>query len=466
MAHPVKGARVLTRAEAGGNLPALGYRPPGTFTGPEAALYDNLIAAGATANAAYALVRGPYAAKLANYSLGKLAAILRDSEGGASIGAVIGAGVASAVGAPAVGAIVGGAIGGLVGGTVGFFTGGGSPPRNQGGRSAPPLPASERIPTSFDVGAGDVAALGTASRFAASQFAPSGSAVYRNPGNRPNYFSSQGQQVRELTVSPGGAPGPQLPLESRPIPRAPELQPADSGAPLPLSSQPGATPVLLPPPPQPGGGILPPPTPDYVPQPGEIPPGGALVPQHGLSPNGVPILDQQTPCETCDRISNLERQVGQEIETEQRQLREQQQRSQPQPRPLELQPQQQPDLTPQLDRIQDQLNLLRQLENQPADQRDITSELGQKQQLLNQLRTLEPIARQPQIQPQPQQQQPQPQHQPQLGHEPHPQQIQFCVACQSQEDAILFLNGEPAACSVIPGSTQPLQGGELIPATE
>jgi hypothetical protein len=158
----------------------------------------------------------------------------------------------------------------------------------------------------------------------------------------------------------------------------------------------------------------------------------------------APVLDTTTPCPTCDRIGRQLTQQRQQLERE-------------------IQTEQAQQLEPQIEAQQQELQELQQLEQQPAQQRDIQQELKRKQELLQQIESeqrqlqqtqtqpqpLPPGERAPELQPaQPQLQQPPP--------APPVQGVTFCVGCKSEEDAILFLNGEQAGCSVIPGSTHPL----------
>lgn len=179
-------------------------------------------------------------------------------------------------------------------------------------------------------------------------------------------------------------------------------------------------------------------------------PGG---PAPGLP---VPILDQTSDCPSCTPRGRLQKQLQEQetrtlrdIEREQGQLTEQ-----------------------QLSQQSQELSRLEQFETQPAGQRDIPKELQRKQQVLQQIRNEEyqlggqPAPQQPGQPEFPTPSQPAPQLQPQsqqnaqheIEQELHDQHdhvpVQFCVGCKSQEDAILFLNGEPSQCSVIPGSTK------------
>lgn len=147
-----------------------------------------------------------------------------------------------------------------------------------------------------------------------------------------------------------------------------------------------------------------------------------------------------------------------------------------------------------LDNIQSQLDDLKQLETQPAGQRNIPQELEQKRALARQLQQIEQGGQPGGGQPAEPLSGPDPEElravceaqcAPRAGQpdyeacvdacwgrqgSPLPGQsapalqppsapgVQFCLACKSEEDAILFLNGEQAACSVMPGTTKPLAG--------
>lgn len=121
----------------------------------------------------------------------------------------------------------------------------------------------------------------------------------------------------------------------------------------------------------------------------------------------------------------------------------------------EIQIERQQNTDQQLEQIGQELEQLQELEQQPLSQRDVSKELQRKAELQAQLDQLgnqtaeQPSSPAPFV-PANIEQFPIPQRQP--SQEP----ITFCVGCQSNEDAILFLNGEPSACSVIPGSTKPL----------
>jgi hypothetical protein len=178
-----------------------------------------------------------------------------------------------------------------------------------------------------------------------------------------------------------------------------------------------------------------------------------------------------TDCPSCQRgdlesLANLRAQEGQlrdELQIESQQQRAQQQRAQ-----------------------QRQLQQFRDLERQPPEQRDIPRELQQKQQLLQQIQQeIQDIQRgQPTLQlPNPQDsgqgtppsgvphidspgehghlvfEPNQTGEGPPLMHQrtppdempvPDANTVMFCVSCTSQNEALKFLNGEPAQCSVMP----------------
>ena len=215
-----------------------------------------------------------------------------------------------------------------------------------------------------------------------------------------------------------------------------------------LVHQPGALLREVMPAPQGGGAVSPPPSP-FSYQPRYSPPGE------------IPTLDQTGECKTCSR-------TGREIAHQEGELQH------------EIQVETAQETAQQLGQIQKQIDDLRKLEQLPASQRDIPRELQQKQQLLRELQQMPqggqgellppgpqggqgellPPAGQgggvPTLEPPPQAQQPaqQPLESPTP---PAPPAVTFCVGCQDQEDAILFLNGEPSRCSVIPGSTKVAQ---------
>jgi hypothetical protein len=144
----------------------------------------------------------------------------------------------------------------------------------------------------------------------------------------------------------------------------------------------------------------------------------------------------------------------------------------------------------QFEQTQQEIERLEHLETQPAGQRDITRELQRKQELLRELDQIQQTERQVLAQSQQTTPHPQPGQVPHVEVPPSPNplvqichdqcagedpehyekcidacwsrqgqplsahHIQFCMACASNEDAISFLNGEQAQCSVLPGSTK------------
>ncbi|MDR5728007.1 MAG: hypothetical protein RB191_11340 [Terriglobia bacterium] len=209
-------------------------------------------------------------------------------------------------------------------------------------------------------------------------------------------------------------------------------------------------------------------------------------PQYPLppqQPGDVPTVDP-SKCQGC---TPKQRQLQRELENQKGQLQR------------EIQTEQQQQGDKQLTQQQQQLQHFKDLESQPSQGRDIQRELQQKAELLNQiereLEDLQFLANNPGSQaslPQsgnggnpPVQTQPSPVAQPgevptvqtnhahgrgeldELDHEKQLDQIfmqgqpsndmpdaskavKFCVACATQNDAYLFLNGEPSACSVVP----------------
>jgi len=166
----------------------------------------------------------------------------------------------------------------------------------------------------------------------------------------------------------------------------------------------------------------------------------------------APILDQQKPCPECERGLSAEQRA--QLARERAELQK------------EIQTEQGQQATKTLDQVQQQLDTLKNLESQPLEQRDIQSELQQKNQLQSELDALSGQGSQPGQSPSPVPGQPAPMLQQnqaaqQVEQEIEQQQsseaVQFCVGCQSGEDAILFLNGEQSKCSVVPGSTKSIQ---------
>lgn len=180
-------------------------------------------------------------------------------------------------------------------------------------------------------------------------------------------------------------------------------------------------------------------------QPGGVPgsPAALIRPQPGTPgepPSPAPLVLHQ-PCETCMTPTQRAKYRAQRDELK---------------REIEIETQQ--DTDQQLDQIQSELDALKSLEGQPSSGRNIQQELEHKRALERQLDQLQQQRGEPTEQPgdvpvvkEPLEQIPIKQRQPDAA-----EAITFCVGCQSNEDAILFLNGEPSACSVIPGSTKPL----------
>lgn len=163
----------------------------------------------------------------------------------------------------------------------------------------------------------------------------------------------------------------------------------------------------------------------------------------------APLVDMTKPCPECER--GLTARQRQELQQARDQLTKE----------IEIEQSQQKDQT--LERAQTELQHLHDLESQPIESRDITSELQQKYALQRQLDTIEsptpqplqPGERAPLIEDNARTEARELQHQ--TDQQALEKPVQFCVGCKSQEDAILFLNGESAACSVIPGTTKPIQ---------
>lgn len=198
-----------------------------------------------------------------------------------------------------------------------------------------------------------------------------------------------------------------------------------------------------------------------------VPPGTPV------NPDDIPVVNPQD-CPSCQPLRQQQRQLRQEIQTEQQQLEQQ-----------------------RIQQRQRDIDRNKQLEQQPADQRDIPRELQQKQQELDQIgQELEELQREAEAQQQPRPYNPpvasqpgrlptppsgggggqvpvvrspaQPpgtltahEHQDEeellfnqgspSGEQPDPSKAyKFCVACATQFDSVKFLNGEPSACSVIP----------------
>ena len=161
--------------------------------------------------------------------------------------------------------------------------------------------------------------------------------------------------------------------------------------------------------------------------------------QMDLIPRGqpAPLLDTTSPCPSCGPIRAQETELEEEIQTE-----------------LEQQAQS------HAEQRQQQIDQFRQLERQPVEQRDIPTEIARKQQLLQQARQDEaqltshqPSAPLPQGQAAPTLANNQPSAPPsappsaQPSHA-QPEPVTLCLTCESQAEALKFLNGQPASCVV------------------
>ena len=181
-------------------------------------------------------------------------------------------------------------------------------------------------------------------------------------------------------------------------------------------------------------------------------PGPAPAPQPSSYPGPAPILDQQKPCPECERGLSAKQRA--QLQQERDALRQEQQTEQGQ-------------LTQQqLDQIQTQIERLKASEQTQQSDQQITQSLQEKQDLLNQLTQIQqgqggggqPVVSTPTTVPAPmlQQNDAAQQIEQELEHAHEAHGVQFCVGCQTNEDAILFLNGEPSKCSVVPGTTKEL----------
>jgi hypothetical protein len=494
------------RAEAGGNLPAIGYLPPGQLTQVGAYVYNRLVAGGVPPTTALQLAKRAQArfepstpgffSDLESFIVGSLSGFAQDvAKGNFSPGAIAAgifapsfttlapAGLRSGIG-PSLGNLVTTTGGEL---TTGFPVVAAASALARGGQAVaqaqnrrapqffggkPPLPTVQQqgflpqliqgvkeIPQAVDFGV----KLGNA----VGELIP--------PGPDANGLPTAGLTPQGVPILDATTPCPScgtgLPAEAAPsnVLEIPQAVPAN-----PLQLQPGSLGPTLPPPPPANDIALtppdyqgptsqsPPPGYDYLAQGGNQPSGQG----GGGQPSGLPVFQNQPGSENpLSWINRLQGQLNQEIQVEQQQ---QAQKSH-----------QQQQLNQKLQQIQDQVDYLKNLENQRPELRDIPQELNQKQALQQMLENLKPQAGQiPQVyQPGPQtpmpplKLRPEPSQIPfqpmQPGRVQHPltppgpqkpQPTQFCVGCQSQEDAILFLNGEQAACSVIPGSTGPIEG--------
>jgi hypothetical protein len=496
----------LTGGFGGGNLLALGYQPG--LSGAQAVAYEALMQAGATPQYARMVANSKRASRvLAGLTEGQIYQILgldlkpgdlvRELElsiGGSLLGGILG-GLGAILLAPETGGLsipAGIALGSQLGGFAGETAASGLEISSALSQSHPtvsvhphatphvqaPRPsfaqnlvtAARALPNAIRSGFQFGTEVGNA-------FEDAFGAAVAPPGSAP--VSQQPMDYESPdTIGPAAQPYEATPSNTLEIPQAytPEYTPSVSEDTNPVEFTPSSEgPEILPPPPEllpdssgwcPGGKCA----------------GGPYFPgmetQPSDQPTGGPVFSGQGQG---DRIAQLINQAQQEIQTEQQQQQQKQccqdegfipaqqgdcpqgyeltmdeacddgccqpVRQQPanQPgqrgvRPINYQPSnqpaQRPDLKPQLDDIQRQLQDLASKEQQPAGQRNIPAEIAQKQKLLNQLHDLQ------------QQNQPQP--------------VTFCMTCQSHEDAIMFLNGEQAACNVKPGSTQMEPAGNVL----
>jgi len=223
-----------------------------------------------------------------------------------------------------------------------------------------------------------------------------------------------------------------------------------------LRGQPAPMPAPLP---APQGGLLPAPQQGRLPVPIQPQPYGKGNGQlkQLVNQNGYPVLDQHSECTTCGQRFTLQK----EIQTQRGQLQH------------EIDIEQEQDVEQQLTQTEQEISDLSKLENLPTSQRDIQSELQRKSALQSRLDTLETELHAPNVPvgPSPEPGQPAPvlkqdqqellaqsraalkHYETEVQNETIKPAVTFCVGCQTQEDAILFLNGEPSACSVVPGST-------------
>ncbi len=396
LARVAPGIRVSRSAEAGGNLPALGYIPPGTLTPQGAAIYNALIAAGETPQHALNVARG-----LANKSAGEIDSILRGAAAGGaagSVGLALGCLLCIPIGA-AVGAIAG-AIGGLFGGGSPDLSGVGRPQNQPRQFQRGPQPEGDGADLEHQLIGAAISqaprAVSAISQFLKGLFG----------GSAPN----QGEEAPDNLppANPLPAPQPYFPAPNT------EVLPSLTGP----NAQPTPTPTYAYPGPQPG----------YDPYQSELQPLGhqPLTPID-IGPQPQPYQQpqiQRTPAPQPsqypneDLVNRLRDQLTDEIRVEQHQDATQKAHQ----------------IRNQLGDIKKQLDDLRQLEKQPADQRNIPQELRQKQQLQDQLNDLDQRSRDlPQdIQP--------------TGSGP----ISFCVTCDDEQDALFFMNGEGdgASCTV------------------
>jgi hypothetical protein len=469
-----RGPRVNRFAEAGGKLRALGYQPQGSFTAVQAALYDALVNSGVEPQRARYLAQRVSSNGTSGLSAAESASVKLALE--LLVGNQVGIGGGETSGALPIGGLV--ALGNAFAHPsqlplVELFSGGPKPPRIAGGRPAPPIPRQYERPDFANELDQGIRAIPQAVRFGVGLGKGQAfTAPGRGADGMPQAgMTSQGvpilDQVTDCPTCGGGGP------QATPSPSGPLLLPPQPSGDFNPEGGPG---------PQPGSNPL-----EFVNGTGDdsgndlvithnnIPMYPGFNPQGGNSPQTMPVFTNQPGGDNLDWINQLQHQLGQEIQVEQQQLDQQQQ-----------QQQQQQQLRGQLQQIAQEVQYLQKLEYDRPDSRNIPQELQRKQELQQTLELLKPIAAQTYPQPQQPGQQPgqrpgnqqqtYPQPAPELKPEPQQGQpnggqrgfrpqttpqatpTQFCVGCQSQEDAIMFLNGEQAACSVIPGTTQPIGG--------
>jgi hypothetical protein len=467
------GIRLSRGVESGGNIPALGFVPTG-LSAAQSILYDQLLQLGIPPQRARSLVND---ARLFGKTLGELDSILSGAGEGAAagfaIGAAAGAGVASLFTAP-----IGAGIGAVVGGIAGAFGGGSKP--STGYRGEPPRPRApvvnlpaiaSDIAQGIDFGESLANQLGQIFNNSAQpprvDAAAPVSEIPQAPAAQPYYYNPSTEVIPSVT-GPGAQPttyiqgpdeaayrawqaaqnegmydsadydrgyaqGQQMLAENRAF-----YQNGGQGEP------PNIEPLKVPGIQnneffdqgwrdafQDGGHSLE--IPRYQPQPSGERYQDQLERQQGedtrdlqnlerqLSDGGgnIPlVVNQNTANQTIDKLNQLERQLNDEI------AREQQQDASNIPRD---------DIPQQIAQIENQIQQFRQLENQPASQRDIPQELQQKNVLQRQIQRLKDRAKQIATQ----------------------RAVRFCMRCESQEDALKFLNGEVGACNVDQRSIEP-----------
>jgi hypothetical protein len=346
-----------------------------------------------------------------------LSSFFKDVETGATLGGGAG-GFGGAIGETAFGGETGGfgpAIGGVAGALSNLFPG----PKLSGGTGRGQLinqfrPAEQPVI--------NVAPLARRPSFienlktgfeAIPQAVESGVSLANQIGEFFNPPASTPQEAIPSQETPNGAASALQPYYENPSTEVlPQAQP--SGSPYdntsPIAAQFNFGPDETPPGPQGGGGeTYPPPRPQQQ--------GG----------DNFPVNRPQTgDCPQCDMIDRLRNQTNDEIVTEQQQQQQ-----------YDLQPQSQ-DVEQEISHISQQLSHLKSLENIPASQRDISSELSQKRLILHKLDKLKEKARKV------------------------VKEVRFCLSCEDQEQAMMFLNGEVAACNVLPGSATSGDGQPML----